>query len=176
MFDEFEDALDIARALLAENEGTGDVWEANEYVNEALAMRPSDSEAWLLKCQVMSALDDEPAALACSEMALRRAPRSSEIHYWRAAVLANMERYQDALKSLDRAFRCMSKGDEWLVEDLYYEKGTVLEAIGHCDEAVAAYEAGLLRFPDSQILQAGLEPLRREQVRSKFTVLQGGRS
>ena len=176
MYDEFEDSLEMARALLGGNEGASDLWEANEYVNRALRLRPADSEAWMLKCQIMSALEDDPAALASAEMALRRAPRSAEAHYWRAAVLADMERYADALKAIERAFRYMGKDDEWLLEDLYYEKAAVLDAIGRQDEALATYEAGLKRCPDSQILKAGLEPLRREKTRRMFKVIPGGRS
>mgnify|MGYP001570939473 FL=1 len=175
MRDDFEDALEMARALLGENEGTGDVWEANEHVNEALAMRPRAGEAWLLKCQIQSALDDEPAALASVEMALRCGSRTTEAHYWRAVVRANMERDAEALKALERAFRYLCDGDEWLVEDLYYEKGAILDAIGRDDEALATYEAGLSRFPESQILRAGMEPIRRERTRRAFTVLPGGR-
>jgi tetratricopeptide (TPR) repeat protein len=139
-------------------------------------MRPADPEAWMLKCQILSALEDDPAALAAAEMALRRAPRLAEAHYWRAAVLADMERYTDALKAIERAFRTLKEDDEWLLEDLYYEKGAVLDAIGRQDEALAVYEAGLKRCPDSQILKAGMEPLRKERTRRTFKILKGGLS
>lgn len=175
MYDEYEDSLEMARALLGGNEGASDLWEANEYVNRALRLRPTDSEAWMLKCQILSALEDDAAALASAEMALRRAPRSAEAHYWRAAVLADMERYADALKAIERAFRCLGEDDDWLLEDLYYEKAAVLDAIGRADEALQTYEAGLKRCPDSQILKAGLEPLRRERMRRTFKVIPGGR-
>ena len=52
----------------------------------------------------------------------------------------------------------------------------VLDAIGRQDEAVATYEAGLKRCPDSQILQEGLAPIRRERARRIFKVIPGGRS
>ena len=176
MYDEFDDALEMARSLLGGNEGASDLWEANEYVNRALRLRPSDPDAWMLKCQIMSALEDDPAALSSAEMALRRAPRCAEAHYWRSAVLADMERYDEALKAIERAFRYLSDEDEWLIEDLYYEKGAVLDAIGRQDDALATYEAGLKRCPDSQILKAGLEPLRRERTRRMFKVIPGGRA
>src|SRR5262249_39935995 len=169
MYDDFEDSLEMSRALLGGNEGTSDLWEANDYANRALRMRPGDAEAWMLKCQILS-------ALGAAEMALTRAPRLAEAHYWRAAVLADMERYPDALKSLERAFRYLGSEDEWLLEDLYYEKGAVLDAIGRQDEALATYEAGLKRCPDSQILKAGMEPIRRARQRRIFKVLRGGLS
>ncbi|MSP16081.1 MAG: hypothetical protein EXR73_05615 [Myxococcales bacterium] len=176
MVDEFEDALELARSLLGGNEGVGDLWDANDHVNRALRARPAAPDAWLLKCQIMSALEDDASALAAAEMALRRAPRVAEGHYWRAAVLADMERFGEALKSLERAFRRIGDDDAWLVEDLYYEKASVLDAIGRQDEAVATFEAGLTRCPDSQLLKSGLEPLRRERTRRSMRVLPGGRA
>ena len=127
--DEFDDCMEMARALLGGYEGAGDLWEANEYVNRALRARPSEPEAWILKSQILSSLDDDPAALAAAEMAVRRAPRAAEAHYVRAAVLADLERYPDALKAVERAFRHMGPDDDWLLEDLYYEKAAILDAL-----------------------------------------------
>jgi tetratricopeptide (TPR) repeat protein len=172
---EFEDALEMARALLGGNEDASDLWEANELVNHAISLRPADTDAWILKCQILSALEDDTAALAAIEMAVRRSPRRAEAHYWRAAVLGDLQRYDEALKSIERGFRHVSGDEEWLLEDLYYEKAAVLDAIGRRDEALATYEAGLRRCPDSSLLRAAIEPLRRENVRSRFTVLEGGR-
>jgi tetratricopeptide (TPR) repeat protein len=173
--DEFEDSLEMARALLGGYEGAGDLWEANEHINRALRIKPTEPEAWILKSQILSSLDDDPAALAASEMAVRRAPRSAEAHYVRAAVLADMERYHDALKAIERAFRHSGPDDDWLLEDLYYEKAAILDALDRADEAVSTFEAGLKRCPESALLKAGLEPLRRERIRRSFVVIPGGR-
>ena len=173
--DEFDDCMEMARTLLGAYEGAGDLWEANDYINRALRLRPSEPEAWILKSQILSSLDDDPAALAASEMALRRSPRTAEAHYVRSAVLADMERYHEALKAVERAFRHCGPGDEWLLEDLYYEKASILDALDRADEAMATFEAGLKRCPDSQLLKSGLAPLRRERMRKSFRVLDGGR-
>lgn len=172
--DEFEDALEMARALLGGTDDSADLWEANDLVNRALRIRPSDPEAWILKCQILSALDDDTAALAAVEMAIRRAPKLAEAHYWRTAVLSDLERYDEALKSVERAFRYLGPEDDWLLEDLYCEKAMILDAIGRQDEAMATYEAGLKRCPESSILKAGLAPLRRERTRATFKVIPGG--
>src|SRR5262249_57049080 len=102
--DEFDDCMEMARALLGGYDGAGDLWEANEYINRALRLRANEPEAWILKSQILSSLDDDPAAQAAAEMAVRRAPRSAEAHYVRAAVLADLERYAEALKAVERAF------------------------------------------------------------------------
>ena len=173
--DEFDDCMEMARSLLGSYEGAGDLWEANDQINRALRLKPAEPEAWILKSQILSSLDDDPAALAAAEMAVRRAPRSAEAHYVRAAVLADMERYPDGLKAIERAFRHCRIDDDWLLEDLYYEKAAILDALDRADEAVMTFETGLKRCPESQLLKAGLEPLRRERVRRSFQVIQGGR-
>jgi tetratricopeptide (TPR) repeat protein len=173
--DEFDDCMEMARTLLGGYEGAGDLWEANEYVNRALRLRPTEPDAWILKSHILSSLDDDPAALAASEMAVRRAPRAAEAHYVRAAVLADMERYHDGLKAVERAFRHSGPDDDWLLEDLYYEKAAILDALDRADEAMATFETGLKRCPESSLLKAGLEPLRRERMRRAFKVIPGGR-
>jgi ABC-2 type transport system ATP-binding protein len=70
--DEFDDCMEMARALLGGYEGAGDLWEANDHVNRALRCRPLEPEAWILKSQILSSLDDDLAALAASEMAVKR--------------------------------------------------------------------------------------------------------
>src|SRR5512144_2005691 len=107
----------MARALLGGYEGSGDLWEANDHINRALRIKPAEPEAWIIKSQILSSLDDDGAAMAAAEMAVRRAPRSAEAHYVRAAVLADLERYDDALKAVERAFRHKSADDDWLLED-----------------------------------------------------------
>src|SRR5439155_18346954 len=111
-----------------------------------------------------------------SEMAVKRLPRSSEAHYVRAAVLADLERYVEALKAAERAFRHMGADDDWLLEDLYYEKAAILDALDRAEEAMATFEAGLKRCPESTLLKAGIEPLRRERTRRNFKLIPGGRA
>lgn len=171
---DFEDTLEQARALLSTNESTADLWDANELVNHALSLRPHDGEAWLLKSQILSGMGDEVAALAAVEMAARLWPRSPEVHYWRAAILADLERFRESLKAVDFAFRVLDPGDEGLTQDLYYEKAMILESMGLRDEAMATFHEALGRYPESAVLQAGIESLRRECIRATFKVIPGG--
>jgi tetratricopeptide (TPR) repeat protein len=172
----FNECLTNARALLGDGDDAVCLWDANDLVNRAIALDPCSGEAWLLKCQILSALGDDVAALAAITMALDNPPTPAEFHYWHAAVLADLERYDDGLAAIDRAFRRIGADDGWLIEDLYFERAAVLAAVGRHDAALATYEAGLQRCPDSAILQSGLEPLRRERARQKFTVIRGGLS
>lgn len=162
--DDYEACLDLVRELLSRGEDPEDLAQANLACNRAIALRPDEPDGWLLKCQVMSALGDDAAALAAAEMAARRDPDRAEVHYWRAAVLGDLGCFEEGLRALDRAFRTLAGDDAWLLEDLYYEKATMLDAMGARDAAVATYEAGLERCPGSAILRAGLQPIRQRVI------------
>ena len=109
-------------------------------------------------------------------MAVRRAPRSAEAHYVRAAVLADLERYPDALKAVERAFRHMGADDDWLLEDLYYEKAAILDALDRADEAMATFETGPQALP--RVVAAQGRPRAaapRARCAAPSTVIPGGR-
>ena len=59
IYDDFEDYVELARSLLGSYQSPSDLWEANDYVNAALSLRPADPGAWLLKSQILSSLEDE---------------------------------------------------------------------------------------------------------------------
>ncbi len=171
---EFEALLTAARALLADESDSADALEANDLVCKALAMRPTSAPAWLLKCQALSSLRDDTAALACIEMALRHAPKSAENQYWKAAVLSDLSLHQDAFFAIESAFQLIGSDDFWLFEDLYFEKAMILNALGRLEEAVSTYETGLRRCPNSGLLRNGLAPLRRANIKSRLVILRGG--
>ena len=172
---ELERLLEQARELLGAGDDTLLV-EANTTVNAALQLSPECVEAWLLKCQVASAQGDDLAALAAVEMALRRSPHRAEAMYWRGAILGDLGRHREALRCIEGAMRVLGDADHWLLEDLYYEKVTILDSLGLHDAAVAACEAGLDRCPGSPLLRAALAPVERARVKSTLRVLRGGSS
>lgn len=170
---ELEPLLDQTRELL----GAGDdtlLALANTTINHALHLHPDCVEAWLLKCQVASATGDDVAALAAVEMALHRAPHRAEALYWRGAVLGDLGRHREALRAIEAALRVLANADHWLLEDLFYEKVTILDALGLHDAAVTACEAGLDRCPGSPLLRAALAPAERARVRGSLKLLRGG--
>jgi len=170
---EFDRLLDQARELL----GAGDdeqLADANLAVNQALALRPESADGWLLKCQVQSATGDDVAALAAAEMALARATTRAECLYWRGAVLGDLGRHREALRDIEAAFATLLPEEHWLLEDLYYEKVMILEALGLPEAAVATCEVGLAQCPGSALLRAALVPAERARVRSSLKVLRGG--
>lgn len=170
---ELERLLDQVRELLGAGDDTLLV-EANTAVNQALQLSPDSVEAWLLKCQVASATGDDLAALAAVEMALHRAPHRAEALYWRGAVLGDLGRHREALRAIEGALRVLGTADHWLLEDLFFEKVTILDTLGLHDAAVAACEAGLDRIPGSPLLRAALAPAERARVRGSLKVLRGG--
>ena len=170
---ELDRLLDQVRELL----GSGDdgmLGDANTAVNHALQLHPDSVDAWLLKCQVASATGDDLAAFAAVEMALRRAPHRAEALYWRGAVLGDLGRHREAVRSIEAALRVLADSDHWLLEDLFYEKVTLLDALGLHDAAVTACETGLDRCPGSPLLRAALAPAERARVRNSLKLLRGG--
>src|ERR1700704_4743054 len=96
--------------------------EAHTAVNQALTLRPDSVDGWLVKCQVASATGDDIAALAAAEMGHTRAPGRAETLYWRGAVLGDLGRHREALRSVEAAFLAVTSDDAWMLEDLHYEK------------------------------------------------------
>ncbi len=170
---EFDRLLDRARELLGAGDDTH-IGEANVAVNQALVLRPDSVDAWLVKAQVASATGDDIAALAAAEMAHARAPDRAETLYWRGAVLGDLGRHREALRAIETALRVVTDDDHWLLEDLYYEKVTILDSLGLLDAAVATCEAGLERCPGSALLRAALAPAERARVRAQLKVIRGG--
>jgi tetratricopeptide (TPR) repeat protein len=172
---EFDRLLDLARELL----GAGDdalLAEANTAVNHALILRPESVDGWLVKCQVASATGDDLAALAAAEMAVARAPHLAETMYWRGAVLGDLGRHREALRAIEAALRALTLDDHWMLEDLYYEKAMVLEALGLHEAAISTCELGLASCPGSALLRAALIPAERARVKSSLKVLRGGQA
>ena len=170
---ELERLLDQARDLLGQADDSH-LPDANLAVNQALQLAPDSVEAWLLKCQVASAQGDDVAALAACEMAARRAPHRAECLYWRGAVLGDLGRHREALRAIEGALRVIAEGEHWLLEDLFYEKTLLLDALGLHDAALAAIESGLERCPGSALLRSALAPAERARVRGSLKVLRGG--
>lgn len=171
---EFDRLLDRARALLGEADDAL-LQDAHTAVNQALTLCPDSVDGWLVKCQVASATGDDIGALAAAEMAWTRAPERAECMYWRGAVLGDLGRHREALRAIEDAFRAIAPDDHWMLEDLYYEKAVILDALGLHDAAVATCESGLRTCPGSPLLRAALAPAERARVRSSLTVLRGGR-
>ena len=148
---------------------------ANERINEALGLRPGAAEAWILKARIAVGLDDHLAALAAIEMARRKRSDMAEVHFWRALILMDLERYNESLESIYGSFERMQPHDEWLVEYLFQAKAELCQLQGKTDAALATFHEGLQYCPDSAILKQGLSPLRREQLRSMLKVIPGGK-
>ncbi len=188
---EVELLLDQVRDYLGDGDDAKLV-EANSMVNQALQLRPESIEGWLLKCQIASAIGDDQAALAAVEMALagrgrqlQTTPMASfggpiaeligppEALYWRGAVLGDLGRYREALSSIEAALRGLGDEPHWLLEELFYEKVSLLDTLGMHDSAVAARSAGLERCPGSALLRATRAPTHATP-RPRLKVLRGG--
>src|SRR3954466_133427 len=87
--------------------------EAHAAVNQALTLCPQSVDGWLVKGQVASATGDDISALAGAEKAQHPAPERAECLYWRAAVMGDLGRHREALRSIEAAFRAVTRDDQW---------------------------------------------------------------
>ncbi len=172
---EFDRLLERVRSCLGAS-ADAELGAAAIAVNQALVLRPDSVDAWILKCQVCSATGDDVSALAAVEMAVARASNGgrAECLYWRGAVLGDLGRHPEALRAIEDAIAFVTDEDGWLLEDLYYEKVIVLEALGLGDTALAACDEGLARCPGSALLRAARAPAERARVRALLGVVRGG--
>lgn len=149
-------------------------WAASELCNRIVAIDPRCTAAWVLKSQVILQLGDAGAALSAATMALKYGPEQAECHYVHAAALFQLGRSLDALRAVTRAFHCTSpRANDSLLEGLCYQRAVILRALGRCVEAVETLNAGLERYPNSELLKTAMSTLRRAKQRHKLVVLSG---
>jgi hypothetical protein len=91
-------------------------------------------------------------------------------------VLGDLGRHREALRAIEGALHVVTEDDGWMLEDLYYEKAMLLEALGLHEAAIASCEAGLAACPGSALLRAAIVPAERARMRSSLKVLRGGQS
>ena len=65
--------------------------------------------------------------------------------------------------------------DEWLLEDLYYEKAAILDALDRAEEAMAPSNPGCSAAPSRRCSTPASSRCAASAVRRTFTVLPGGR-
>lgn len=166
--------LDAARDLLGGGDDSDQLAAAARAVDEALSRAPTRADAWIVRCQIAAARGDDLGALAAAEAAVAHAPTASLSHYWRGALLGDLGHNVAALAAIERAFLHLGPDDDWLLEDLYFEKATLYDALGDREAAAATYRAGLARCPGSTLLRVGAEPLAPRSRAPALKLLRGG--
>ncbi len=115
---------------------------AADYFQKSIEKRPIQFQAYIgltICLQMMGLFND---ALRIIEDAERNHPKRSEIHHIKGTVLMDLERYNDAVKTLRQAVRLESDNEDvWLdlSEATYYESG-INEALKILDEAEEMFD------------------------------------
>lgn len=137
--------LQLLTALL--DARRGDAERAIAAVDAALAEAPADPAAWQALATILAPASRGRKLLERLEEAAKRAPDAALLHRLRAEAYAQLDRSEDAHRALERfveisgspsAYRALA---EWSAD----ARGA--------EEAVAVYERGLERHPDSALLR-----------------------
>lgn len=130
--------FDLAVQLLS----AGQLVEALERFDEALAREPESAKAWLGRGVVMALLEKENDALESFEKALAIDPHNAEAWYNLANALVKMGRFEEALQGYNRAVE-MNPYD-WRV---LANKGNTLCLLSRQNEAVECYNQAIAQNP-----------------------------
>jgi len=81
---------------------------------------------------------EDEKALVVSAEAIRKWPTVTFFHIYRARILGNLKRYNEALKCCDKAVALVPKSFECqdARAEIYYSMGKTAEAIAACDRAI----------------------------------------
>lgn len=175
MDDFFSDLIDETKTLIGTFEDPANILKANDSINRALKISPKNPDAWALKSQIHSALEDDFSAYAAIQEALYHSPNRSDLLYIKAAILGDLDFFNEAEDIINLAFSRTSKED-LIREDLFYEKALLLGAQGKNDESSQTIKQGLDEFPDSELLKSQIRSNIENSDRPRFRLIKGGRN
>ncbi|NNM52661.1 MAG: tetratricopeptide repeat protein, partial [Pseudomonadales bacterium] len=81
----------------------GNYEQAREMADRAVALDSGNAEAWNIRCNVLSAMQNRSEALMSVDRAIALAPQVSDFHYNRGLVLQSLERWDEALRAYEHS-------------------------------------------------------------------------
>lgn len=94
---------------------------------------------------IIAAFRNDDKSLRIIDKSLRINPRSRQAYHTKARLLYKLDRYEEALRSLDEAFQLHDR--HFPCSTLYSLKGKVLSALGQYKKAVKYFDQSLLLNP-----------------------------
>lgn len=115
--------------------------------DQAVALKPNHAPAYLLRGNMLRALDSRKAALSDYEQAIAIDPNDATAHCNRGAALLLLDRVDDALASFDRA---IAINPDYV--EAYFHRGYSLRMLNRFDSAAVAYKTVATLAPDFEFL------------------------
>jgi predicted O-linked N-acetylglucosamine transferase (SPINDLY family) len=112
-------------------------------IETALLLRPTDSQAYLNRANILRMLGRRQDALDSLNRALAARPGWAEVLNSRGGVLLEMGRAPEALAAFDEAL-ALTPGDPAALNN----RGNALRALGRLDAALESHDRALARKPD----------------------------
>ena len=117
---------------------------ARQHIREALALNPNDADVLAIAGYIEAGLGDPEASLRNMKLALERNPTNPRWYHWVTGVaLANLGRYEEALKEYDRYGPPHA--------DIFKLRAIALVQLGRLEEARGQVRALLALRPDMTI-------------------------
>ncbi len=125
---------------------TGDPVEATKYVAKAVALQPTDAEAWTIWVNALLAMGDRPESYRVVQEGLRHCPDSGALRYVHGYMLSADGKMERAIEELRVAKRFRSTQ-----ADVYIELGRAYFKIGEDEAGAAEMKEALSVQPDHPI-------------------------
>ena len=123
---------------------SGNYRKAIEYYDNALRLKPSYDLAWIMKGNVLSAMQRYDEASECFKKALEINSESEESWYNLGAIYYNLQRYEDEIQCYNEAININPDFTK-----AWNNKGATLHELGKYEEAALCYDKVLSLEPDN---------------------------
>lgn len=131
--------------------------DARRWINALIAFAPQHAGALSAKAQLLLKDERLQDALACARQAVGLAPDSASGHKTLGQVLQALGQLEEAAAALDRAATLPGT----VAEEALVARASLLMEAGNTEEAIAAFEHALERFPGSVRVMAARADTRK---------------
>lgn len=130
-------AEELIKKAKKENESTDTRLQAKLDINRAIALDPSNSEAWCQKACILHIMEEDEQALPCIDRCLQLKPQGAYSWNLKATILSAMGKNQEALEASERSIKLEN------VPDMHITHATILRNLGKLEQAESELDAVL---------------------------------
>lgn len=121
--------------------------EALAACDQWLKLNPQQAEIWLIRGDLLVALQQYAKAAASYQQVLRLQPETASVQVKRCQVFTELNQTDDAVAACDRAIALDKNWEEKTPALAWYLRGAALKRAGRNQEAIAAFERAVTLLP-----------------------------